>query len=230
MDDIAQSLRHIQEQIRDFEKKYHRKLNSVALLAASKGQSLEKIIAAYEAKQRLFGENYLQEALAKMAELKNYPDIEWHYIGNVQRNKTRKIAEHFAWVHSVADAQIAQRLNDHRPAQLAPLNICIEVNVSHEASKSGVNLSEILPLANFCQTLPHIRLRGLMTIPALENNFTDQRATFEKLALALKDLQEHGIQVDTLSMGMSADFEAAIAAGTTIVRIGTGIFGKREGK
>src|SRR5690348_13748402 len=153
MDTIKSNLTSIKKLISDYEKKYNRKPGSVRLLAVTKKQPLEKLVAAYEAGQHCFGENYLQEALAKM-EFLTHDKIEWHFIGPIQRNKTRKIAEHFSWVHSVADEKIAQRLNDQRPPHLPKLNICIEVNVSNEATKSGVKPDEVLSLAAYCQTLP----------------------------------------------------------------------------
>ena len=213
--------------IREAENKYHRPLNSVQLLAVSKGQNVNKIIEAYHAGQYAFGENYLQEALAKMALLPD-KNIEWHFIGQLQRNKTRKIAEHFSWVHSVDDILLAQRLNDQRPEHLPPLNICIEVNMSHEKNKSGVAISEVLTLANACQPLPRIKLRGLMVIPAATHDVEKQRATFHQLFLLQQSLLAQSILVDTLSMGMSDDYEAAIAEGSTIVRIGSALFGARE--
>jgi PLP dependent protein len=213
--------------ITSYEQKYARKPNSVRLLAVSKKQPLEKMLAAIAEGQRCFGESYVQEALEKMEHI-TAPNIEWHFIGPIQSNKTRKIAEHFAWVHSVDDVKFAKRLNDQRPDHLPPLNICIEVNVSHEVTKSGVERSEVLALAKACQLLPKLKLRGLMTIPAATEDFVQQRAAFHQLHELFDELQKQGIKLDTLSMGMSEDFEAAIAEGATIVRIGTGVFGKRE--
>lgn len=224
---IEKKLIGIKKLISHYEDLYGRKPGSVALLAASKGQSIEKMTAAYYAGQRAFGENYLQEALTKMAALSEH-DIEWHYIGKLQSNKTRKIAEHFAWVHSVDNEKDAERLSDQRPRTLPPLNICIEVNVSHETSKSGVRFEGVLPLANYCRHLPHLNLRGLMSIPAPESDINEQRRTFHKLFLLWQLMQEEGVFLDTLSMGMSDDFEAAIAEGSTMVRIGRGIFGARK--
>lgn len=216
----------IKSLITTYEQKYAREKNSVRLLAVSKLQPIEKLRAAIDEGQMCFGESYLQEALEKMAKINN-PAIEWHFIGPVQSNKTRKIAEHFAWVHSIFDLKIAQRLNDQRPDDLPPLNICLEVNISHEATKSGVAADELLSLAKACQSLPRLKLRGLMTIPAATNDFDEQRAAFRQLRELFEMLQKNNVALDTLSMGMSEDFEAAIAEGSTIVRVGTAIFGDR---
>lgn len=228
MSSIKTQLQTIRTLIANFEIKYHRNPHSVQLLAVSKKQPAEKIALAYDAGQRLFGESYLQEALDKMAELHNKPDIEWHFIGPIQSNKTRKIAEHFAWVHSVCDQRIAQRLNDQRPLNLPPLNICIEINISHEATKTGISVDELNSLVDYCLALPHLRLRGLMAIPAPHDHFADQRNDFHQLAIAFQQLQQRGVSLDTLSLGMSEDFEAAISEGSTLVRIGSAIFGQRQ--
>jgi pyridoxal phosphate enzyme (YggS family) len=227
MTDIKTNLIHIKELIADYEKKYGREKNSVELLAVSKGQSLEKMQAAFALGQKRFGESYLQEALPKIAVMSD-ACIEWHFIGPVQSNKTRKIAKHFAWVHSIANIKTAKRLNEQRPAYLPPLNICIEINIDHEATKSGIELDEILPLVKYCLTLPRLKLRGLMTIPAANETVEEQRVAFHTLRSVWQSLREQGIALDTLSMGMSEDFEAAIAEGSTIVRIGTSIFGPRQ--
>lgn len=226
---IAQHLHEIKHQIARYEKKYHREAGSVALLAASKKQPIEKIQAAYAAGQFAFGENYLQEALEKIqtAQQLRLENIEWHFIGPIQSNKTKKIAEHFAWAHSVASEKIAKRLNDQRPIHLTPLNICIEVNIDAEPTKSGILPRQVEELALYCRTLPHLYLRGLMTIPAPQATFDAQYQTFHQLFLLLQDLNQQGFMLDTLSMGMSNDFEAAIAAGSTMVRMGTAIFGPR---
>ena len=223
---ISENLSALKTRITAYEEKYGREKNSVTLLAASKGQSVEKILQAFDAGQTRFGENYLQEALAKMLELADKP-IEWHFIGAIQSNKTRKIAEHFSWVHSVCDKKIAKRLNDQRPTSLPPLNICIEVNLHHEKTKSGVPISEVKSLTEYCLTLPRLKLQGLMTIPEPKKEFTTQRQVFHELLLLQQSLQQQGVTLNTLSMGMSADIEAAIAEGATIVRIGTALFGPR---
>jgi pyridoxal phosphate enzyme (YggS family) len=224
---IANNLTAIKNQISAYEKKYDRKQGEVKLLAVSKNQPVEKIKAAIEAGQFAFGENYLQEALAKMMVLAD-KRIEWHFIGPIQSNKTRKIAEHFAWVHSIDSLKIAKRLNDQRPPHLTPLNVCIEVNVSAEATKSGVKLDDAASLISDCLSLPRLKLRGLMTIPASYDNFSDQRHAFHKLYSLWQTLHQQNSSFDTLSMGMSNDFEAAIAEGSTLVRIGTAIFGERK--
>lgn len=224
---IAENLIRVQQLILGYEKKYGREPGSVQLLAASKMQPIEKIAAALDCGQYRFGENYVQEALKKIETFANRT-IEWHFIGKIQTNKIKKIAEHFAWVHSVDNINIAQRLNDKRPNELPPLNICIEVNVSHEASKSGCREDEVVQLARHCLMLPKINLRGLMTIPSMQHDFAAQRHAFHKLYLIWQMLREEGVMLDTLSMGMSNDLEAAIAEGATLVRIGTAIFGARR--
>ncbi|MBV9575437.1 MAG: YggS family pyridoxal phosphate-dependent enzyme [Gammaproteobacteria bacterium] len=217
MTNMTEQLIKITQQVNDFENKYHREPASVQLLIVSKNQPIEKIAKAFEAGQHAFGESYLQEALPKVAAL---PAIEWHFIGPLQSNKTRKIAEHFSWVHSVDSEKIATRLNEQRPPHLPPLNVCIQVNVSEEATKSGLKISEIASLANICMQLPHLRLRGLMTIPRPSHDFAKQREEFHKLLVLWQALRKQYFSLDTLSMGMSNDFEAAIAEGSTLVRIG----------
>jgi pyridoxal phosphate enzyme (YggS family) len=223
---IAQNLNVIRQKIITVEQKFNRLPGSVRLLAASKKQSADKLLAAYNAGQRLFGESYLQEALEKQQAL-SQPDIEWHFIGPIQSNKTRKIAEHFSWVHSIDSEKNAQRFNDQRPQHLPPLNICIEVNISGESTKSGVSLKNLNALIEFCSHLPRLKVRGLMTIPAPADEFSAQRQAFHQLNELFISLQQKYKQLDTLSMGMSEDFEAAIAEGSTIVRIGVAIFGPR---
>jgi len=227
MTEIVKKLQIIQKCIAQYEQTYRRHPNSVNLLAVTKGQPLEKILQAYDAGQTRFGENYIQEALAKITALKDKP-IEWHFIGAIQSNKTKQIAEHFAWVQSVANIKIAKRLNDQRPPHLPLLNICIEVNISNEESKSGVAVDALQPLLNYCLTLPRLKVRGLMTIPLATENFSEQRKAFHQLFSVWQALLRQGIFLDTLSMGMSGDFEAAIAEGSTMVRIGTAIFGPRS--
>lgn len=201
---------------------------TVRLIAVSKTQPATAIAQAYDWGQRAFGENYLQEALEKQVQLAALTDIEWHFIGPIQSNKTRPIAENFAWVHSIDREKVAQRLNDQRPANLPPLQVCLQVNIDDETSKSGVKLSEALPLANAINKLPRLSLRGLMCIPAASNSEVQQHAAFAKLKLALADLQKQGLTgLDTLSMGMSGDMESAITEGATFVRVGTDIFGAR---
>ena len=199
---------------------------SVRLLAVSKTWPARCVEEAFEAGQRAFGESHEQEASRKLAELVHLP-IEWHFIGPIQSNKTRPIAEQFAWVHSVDREKIAARLADARPAHLPPLQVCIEVNVSGEASKSGVEPSAALALARLVSTLPRLRLRGLMTVPSPTDDPALQRAQFRELRRLYEAVQAAGIVLDTLSMGMSDDLEAAIMEGATIVRVGTAIFGRR---
>ena len=201
---------------------------TVHLVAVSKTQSAERVAEAYACGQRRFAENYLQEALEKHSSLSHLQDIEWHFIGPIQSNKTRPIAENFSWIHSIDREKIAQRLNEQRPADLPPLQVCLQVNIDDETTKSGVSLKDLSVLAHALKRLPRLQLRGLMTIPAASDDPAQQRATFAKLRLALASLQSQGFSgLDTLSMGMSSDMEAAIAEGATLVRVGTDIFGAR---
>ncbi|MBA3661383.1 MAG: YggS family pyridoxal phosphate-dependent enzyme [Gammaproteobacteria bacterium] len=224
---IKEKLNEIKKLIRLHEIKYARPKGAVKLLAASKGQSIEKIREAFSEGQLSFGENYLQEALLKIKSL-NEPSIEWHFIGEVQSNKTKKIATHFAWVESVASDVIAKRLNEQRPSNLPPINILIEVNLNQEKSKAGLSEIEIRPLLNFCLKLSRLKVRGLMSIPEPALVFSKQREHFHRLFELFQTLRQEGFALDILSMGMSQDFEAAIAEGSTEVRIGTAIFGERK--
>jgi hypothetical protein len=200
------------------------------VLAVSKTKPAAMIRDAWHLDQRDFGENYLQEALAKQTELADLPDIVWHFIGPLQSNKTREVAEHFAWVHSVDREKIARRLNDQRPEALGPLDVCLQVNISDEPSKSGVNLDELPTLVEAVLAMPALRLRGLMAIPAQADGLDAQRRPFARLRDALEALQQRfpEVPLDTLSMGMSADLEAAVLEGATLVRLGTAIFGERD--
>lgn len=200
---------------------------SVTLLAVSKQQSIASIVELYEQGQRAFGENYLQEALPKMEALKHL-DIEWHFIGHIQRNKTKHIATHFAWVQSVDSELIAKRLNDARPANLPPLNVCLEVNIDNEANKSGVSLAAVNALANYCTTLPNLRLRGLMAIPKASEHPDEKKQAFQALRQAYDTLNTLGFSLDTLSMGMSADYLLAIENGSTLIRLGTALFNHKR--
>lgn len=205
--------------------------DSVSLLAVSKTFGPEAVIEAADAGQREFGENYVQEALDKIASVKALrPDLDlvWHFIGPLQSNKTRLVAEQVDWVHSVDRIKIAQRLSDQRPDSLPPLNICLQVNVSGEVSKSGVAPEKLLALAAAVTGMPRLRLRGLMAIPEPEDDPVLQRRPFSLLRELQQQLSAAGILTDTLSMGMSADMAAAITEGATIVRIGTAIFGRRD--
>ena len=228
MSTIAENLSRVREQICDAERRYRRQPGSVQLLAVSKTHPAERIVEAARAGQRSFGENYLQEALEKMQVLGDTADLEWHFIGPIQSNKTHKIAEHFAWAHSVDRLKTAQRLSAQRPAELAPLNVCLQVNISAEASKSGVVPVDLPALAEQVSQLPRLHLRGLMAIPAPAANFEQQRQPLRALRLLQEQLQNSGLALDTLSMGMTDDLEAAIAEGATWLRIGTAIFGPRQ--
>ena len=201
----------------------------VCLVAVSKTQSSEKVREAYQAGQHAFGENYLQEALNKQVELADLK-IEWHFIGPIQSNKTQPIAQHFSWVHGVDRLKIAQRLSDARPLDLPPLQICLQVNISGEASKSGVAPQELLDLVQAIRALPNLTLRGLMTIPEPTDDEALQRQQFKQMRYLLNDLNKQGFMLDTLSMGMSSDYKIAIEEGATIVRIGSAIFGARPAK
>lgn len=200
----------------------------VKLVAVSKTQPPEAVEAAYHAGQRRFGENYVQEALSKQAALAHLPNIEWHFIGPIQSNKTREIAEHFSWVHSIDREKVARRLSEQRPAALGQLNVCLQVNLDAEPNKAGVSLKALPDLARQVSQLPNLCLRGLMAIPAPREERAAQRASLARLREALEDLRAQGLALDTLSMGMSADLEAAVAEGATLVRVGTDIFGARR--
>ncbi|RTR05470.1 YggS family pyridoxal phosphate-dependent enzyme [Halomonas nitroreducens] len=204
--------------------------DAARLLAVSKTKPAALIREAWRLGQREFGENYVQEALDKQAELADLDDIVWHFIGPLQSNKSRDVAAHFAWVHSVDREKIARRLNDQRPAGMAPLNVCLQVNISGEASKSGVTLAALPSLAEAVLAMPRLSLRGLMAIPAPAQTPTAQRAPFARLREALEALRARfpDAELDTLSMGMSGDLEAAVQEGATLVRLGTAIFGERR--
>ena len=204
-----------------------RPLEDITLIAVSKTKPAGDIEAAAACGLKDFGENYLQEALDKIEALGEL-NLTWHFIGPIQSNKTRPIAEHFDWVHSVDRLKIAQRLSDQRPAHMDPLNICLQVNISNEDTKSGVSAEQAPELAKAIATLPNIRLRGLMAIPKPSDDSTEQAAAFEAVATLFNKLRQTNPELDTLSMGMSQDLEAAIAAGSTMVRIGTDIFGARN--
>ncbi|MDG2966600.1 YggS family pyridoxal phosphate-dependent enzyme [Pseudomonas extremaustralis] len=224
MSTIADNIGQVSQRIRAAADAVQRDANSIHLLAVSKTKPAQALREAYAAGLRDFGENYLQEALGKQAELADLP-LSWHFIGPIQSNKTRAIAENFAWVHSVDRLKIAQRLSEQRPADLPPLNICIQVNVSGEASKSGCTPADLPSLARAISALPRLKLRGLMAIPEPTEDRTEQDAAFA----AVRDLQASlNLPLDTLSMGMSHDLESAIAQGATWVRIGTALFGARD--
>lgn len=206
--------------------RFGRSANSVGLVAISKSQPAEALRALAELGHRDFGENYLQEAMPKLAELKDL-DLVWHFTGQLQSNKTRTVAEHFAWVHTLDRERIAIRLNEQRPHHAPLLNVCIQVRLADEPGKGGVSPSELPALAARVRELPHLKLRGLMCIPPPSDTFEEQRRWFDQLADCARKLNAEGFELDTLSMGMSDDLEAAVAAGATWVRIGTAIFGPR---
>lgn len=239
---LQAALKQIRERIAQTCQRAGRQADSVLLIAVSKTFPAEAVVQAANAGQRHFGENYLQEAVDKIARVKEMApalsdgDVDansliWHFIGPLQSNKTRAVAEHFDWVHSIEREKVARRLSEQRPAQLPPLNVCIQVNVSGEQTKSGVTPEEALPLAAVIAELPNLRLRGLMSIPEATEDVSLQRQRFARLGSLLQQLNQVRTAsqpaLDTLSMGMSADMEAAILEGATMVRIGTAIFGSR---
>lgn len=220
---------HIDALYRDIhqaEADFGRVPGSVLLLAISKRQPIDAIQQAIACGLHAFGENYVQEAIPKITALTMH-SLEWHFVGTIQRNKTRLIAEHFHWVHSVDDPLIAERLNHQRPSHLPPLNICIEVNISDERSKSGISPESVEDLLKRCRGLPRLTVRGLMALPMLKMHIEEQRAEFRKLHALYETLNQKGYGLDTLSMGTTHDFKAAIAEGATLIRIGTAIFGER---
>lgn len=222
----AKRLQQVLERIANAEKIAAQPAGYVKLLAVSKKQPVEKIRAAFTAGQSAFAESYVQEALEKQSQLHDIP-IEWHFIGNIQSNKAKLIAKHFDWVQSVSSIGIAQLLDKHRES-LPPLNVCIEVNIDDEPSKSGATSENIQILANEIAKLPHLKLRGLMAIPMRTTDPKAQRITFEKITCLFHTLIAKGFALDTLSMGMSGDLDAAIFAGSNMVRVGTAIFGERK--
>ena len=224
---IAERLAQVEQRIAAAARSCDRDPNAVRLIAVSKTRPVSDILEAHEAGQRAFGENYLQDALPKIEALQEYP-LEWHFIGRIQSNKTRDIASHFHWVHTLSSAKHARRLSDQRPADLPPLQVCIQVNISGEASKSGVTPGETLELARSTASLPRLELRGLMTMPPADSSEAQQRRIFGELRHLLETLNRSGLAMDSLSMGMSNDMQAAICEGATMVRIGTAIFGPRQ--
>ncbi|MGK5036874.1 YggS family pyridoxal phosphate-dependent enzyme [Janthinobacterium sp. LB3P118] len=231
MSTIEQNLQAVRESIAQAASDAQRAPADVTLLAVSKTFGVDAVLAAMRAGQSAFGENYLQEALDKIAAVQlALPQGApvWHFIGPIQSNKTRPIAEHFDWVHTVEREKIAARLSEQRPAGLPDLNICLQVNISGEASKSGVTPAELPALARAVAQLPRLRLRGLMAIPEAETDVTLQRRAFAQLRALYEQLKAEGLALDTLSMGMSADLRAAVLEGATIVRVGSAIFGSRN--
>jgi len=225
--DLSDRIARLLERVRLAAEKSQREPAEITVLAVSKTHSASKIRIVHAAGLRAFGESYVQEALQKIEELEDL-ELIWHFIGPIQSNKTRAIATHFDWVHSVERAKIARRLSEQRPEGMSPLNVCLQVNISGEASKSGVSPRDLPALAQAVATLPRLRLRGLMAIPAPCADPAGQRRAFAQVRAALERLQQLVPELDTLSMGMSGDLEAAIAEGATLVRVGTAIFGPRE--
>jgi hypothetical protein len=225
---IASNLQAVRHAIALAAQQAQRPPESIALLAVSKTFPAASVREAYAAGQRAFGESYVQEALDKIQELQDLATLEWHFIGPIQSNKTRAIAENFSWVHSVDRLKIAERLSAQRPPGLAPLNVCLQVNVSGEESKGGASPEQVVELAKNIARLPRLKLRGLMAIPAPAHDLAAQRAPFAELHKLMQQLRAQDLHLDTLSMGMSQDMKAAILEGATIVRIGSAIFGHRN--
>ncbi|GAB3487806.1 YggS family pyridoxal phosphate-dependent enzyme [Marinomonas epiphytica] len=225
---IKQNLADTHQQIHHWETYYNRASSSVSLLAVSKTKPVSAIQAAYQEGQRSFGENYVQEAVEKKQLLNQLSDIEWHFIGPIQSNKSRLVAESMDWVHTVDREKIARRLSEQRPAQLAPLKVCIQINISGEISKSGILLEQLDEMVDLVVSLPNLELKGLMAIPAPAQSVEQQIEVYRPLQQAFLALQNKLEGIDTLSIGMSGDLQAAIASGSSMVRVGTGIFGARD--
>lgn len=223
---ISQNLAQIQQQIESLSAQFQRE--NVRLLAVSKTKPVSAIEEAIQAGQKAFGENYVQEGVEKIAYFNQQADLEWHFIGSLQSNKTKLVAAHFDWIQTVDRLKIAQRLSEQRPADKAPLNVLIQINISDEASKSGIAPEEMLPLAKEIALLPNLKLRGLMAIPKPEHEPAQQQIALSKMQQLFNRLQTEFEGIDTLSMGMSDDMAAAIECGSTMVRIGTAVFGARD--
>jgi len=228
MTSISQNLHSVEQRIADTAQRCGRSSQEITLLAVSKTKPESDIEAAYLAGQRCFGENYVQEGVSKITALAHLSDIDWHFIGPLQSNKSRLVAEHFAWCHTVDRLKLAQRLATQRPEHLPPLNVLIQVNISDESSKSGIQAEELNELAAAITKLPQLRLRGIMAIPAPEPDYARQLVVCQRMATLYHALAEHYPEVDTLSLGMSDDLDAAITAGSTLVRVGSAIFGARQ--
>lgn len=224
---VTENLRKITDLLAFSANEAGREPDAVKLLAVSKKQPLEKILAAVNAGQRDFGENFVQEGLGKIGQTRDL-GLVWHFIGHLQNNKTRVVAENFDWVHTIDKLKTARRLSEQRPTSLGPINICIQVNIDNEDGKSGIAADELPELAAACARLPNLALRGLMCLPIARTEFAQQRIPFAGLRELAGKLQSGGIEMDTLSMGMSGDYRAAIFEGATIVRIGTALFGDRD--
>ena len=232
---ISINLQAVRQQIVQAAQSADRSFTEIQLLAVSKNFSSDAVFLAVQAGQTAFGENYVQEAIEKIAAIellvtKNMPEtkLEWHFIGPIQSNKTRPIAEHFTWVHSIDRIKIAERLSAQRPRHLPPLNICLQINISENEAKNGLHISQTTSLAHQIKTLPNLRLRGLMAIPEPTDSIELQRSSYRQIKIMQEQLNQQGFNLDTLSMGMSGDMDAAILEGSTIVRVGTAIFGKRN--
>ena len=230
MNDIAHNLAQVRDKISAAATRCGRASEEITLLAVSKTKPASAIAEAIDAGQRAFGENYVQEGVDKIRDFQEQgvTDLQWHFIGPLQSNKSRLVAEHFDWCHTIDRLRIATRLNEQRPAEMSALNVLIQVNISDENSKSGITLDELDALAAEVAALPRLTLRGLMAIPAPESSYERQFAVAQQMAVAFEALKARYKTVDTLSLGMSDDMEAAIAAGSTMVRIGTAIFGARD--
>jgi pyridoxal phosphate enzyme (YggS family) len=227
MQNVAQRLKSVQAIVAQSILEANRPSNTVKLLAVSKTKPVSDIVLAYEAGQRLFGENYVQEGVDKIHTLARFTDIEWHFIGPLQSNKTRLVAENFDWVQGLDRLKIAQRLNDQR-GKMTPLNLCIQVNIDDDDNKAGLEVSQLLDFAGQISAMPNLRLRGLMTILKANQPAGEQVHSYTKMASLFKGLQDQYSSVDTLSMGMSGDMKNAISCGSSMVRVGTAIFGSRN--
>jgi len=227
LDKIGKNILKIKQDIKAAEKKFNRDSNSVLLMAVSKTQSVENILKAYEAGQRDFGENYIQESIEKIVELKNL-DITWHFIGKIQSNKSKYIAENFDWIHSVDKISTLKKINDLRKNVEEKLNVCVQVNIDSEDSKSGILVNEVEDFIVKASKFEKLKIRGLMAIPMYHPDYVSQYKTFAKIKNLFDSLIKKNFKLDTLSIGMSSDYNAAIEAGSTIVRIGTSIFGERK--
>jgi len=227
MNKTIERLKSVRNRIKNACLSADRPVNEVSLLAVSKRHPAAKITELHQLGVLSFGENQLQEALQKQQQLTEL-DLQWHFIGTIQSNKTRALAENFDWVQSVDRAKILKRLSAQRPDSLGPLNICLQVNINHESQKAGASPEEIFQLASLCQNLSNIKLRGLMAIPKMTDKPSEQHDSFHQVKLLFEDLKNQGYELDTLSMGMSADLDVAISEGSTMVRIGTDLLGKRE--
>ena len=225
---IANNLTKIRNKISVAEKQFGRKENSVCLIAVSKTRKINEIIMAINENQRHFGENYCQEAIEKIKTI-TQPNVVWHFIGPIQSNKTKQIAHYFDWVHTVDRIKIARRLDEMRPDNMAPLNICIQVNTSGEVTKSGLSINEVEDFINELKHFKRLKVRGLMSLPEIKASFDEQRNSFSLLKKVLYELEADNPELDTLSIGTTQDMEAAIAEGATCVRIGTAVFGPRDG-